>query len=101
MRAEADFRCERCGYPEGEGSGHTLTVNPIIRDLPYIKRANLVVLCRRCQGRTRRVSLESMARQLGLFESSELPWLEPHLAGVGIRRPGIGEHDAVSTLSQV
>jgi hypothetical protein len=87
MRSEVRFRCERCGDPERPDSGHTLTVNPINRELEYIKRANLVVLCRHCQGRLRLIPLDRLVKQLELFDSFELRWLQPHLEGLGIRVP--------------
>lgn len=88
MRSEVGFKCERCGAPEGSDPGHTLTVNPINRELVYIKRANLAVLCRHCQGRARKISLDRLVLQLELFEPFELLWLQPHLEGLGIPLPG-------------
>jgi hypothetical protein len=93
MRAESGFKCERCRAPELTGPGQTLTVNLIRRDLPYTNRANLVVLCRRCQGQLRTVHLDDLGRQLELFESYELHWLRPHLEGLGLLVPGTRERN--------
>lgn len=87
MRAEAGFRCERCGDPENPDGGHTLTTNLLIKELGTISRANSVVLCRRCQGHLRSISLVRLANQLELFESFELRWLQPHLEALGISTP--------------
>jgi len=88
MRSETGFRCERCGAPEGSDSGHTLTVNLLNKEQRDTRRANLVVLCRHCQGRTRRLCLGELANQLELFEPFELAWLGPHLEALGILVPG-------------
>ena len=88
MRAEAGFKCERCGAPEGSGPGHTLTVNRLNNVLGDIRRANLVVLCRRCQGYTRNIPLDRLVSQLELFETFELSWLGPHLDALGVPLPG-------------
>lgn len=87
MRAEAGFKCERCGDPEGPGPGHTLTVNLLNKEQGDIRRANLVVLCRRCQGRVGKRPLVRLANQLELFEPFELLWLQPHLEALGVRTP--------------
>ncbi|KPJ52068.1 MAG: hypothetical protein AMJ37_03580 [Dehalococcoidia bacterium DG_18] len=88
MRAEAGFRCERCGAPELPGPGHTLTVNLLTRDQGRLRRANLAVLCRHCQGRTRHISLDRLINQLDMFEPFELRWLQPHLEALGIPTQG-------------
>ena len=88
MRAEAGFRCERCGAPELPGPGHTLTVNQLINQDGYTTRANRVVLCRRCQGHLRAQPMGRLANQLEMFEPFELRWLQPHLDGLGIPVPG-------------
>lgn len=85
MRAEAGFKCERCGDPEDPEGGHTLTTNLLIRELGVIARANLVVLCRCCQGHVLHMPLARLAGQLELFEPFELSWLRPHLEGMGVR----------------
>jgi len=84
MRAEAGFECERCGAPERTDSGHTLTVNTLNKEQGHTRRANLVVLCRHCQGRLRLIPLDRLANQLELFEPFELRWLQPHLEALGI-----------------
>jgi hypothetical protein len=89
MRAEAGFRCERCGDPELPDSGHTLTTNLLIKELGVVSRANLVVLCRHCQGRVRNMPLVRLAGQLEMFAPFELRWLQPHLEGLGIRAPDV------------
>jgi hypothetical protein len=88
MRAEAGFRCERCGAPEGSAPGHTLTVNLVNTVLTYSSRANLVVLCRHCQGRLRTRPMGRLINQLEMFEPFELRWLQPHLEALGIPIPG-------------
>jgi len=90
MRSEVGFRCERCGDPERPEGGHTLTVNLLNKEQGDIRRANLAVLCRRCQGRTRNIPLNRLANQLELFEPFELRWLGPHLEALGIPLPGAG-----------
>jgi len=87
MRSETGFKCERCGAPERTDPGHTLTVNLLNKEQGYLRRANLAVLCRHCQGRTRRISLDRLANQLELFEPFELLWLGPHLEALGVRIP--------------
>lgn len=89
MRAEAGFRCERCGAPEGSDPGHTLTVNLLTRDQGRLRRANLAVLCRRCQGRTRNIPLDRLINQLDMFEPFEMVWLGPHLEALEIRSPDL------------
>ena len=85
MRAEAGFRCERCGDPENPEGGHTLTTNLLIKELGTISRANSVVLCRHCQGCVRHMPLVELIYQLEMFEPFELRWLQPHLEGLGIQ----------------
>lgn len=87
MRAEAGFECERCKDPERPEGGHTLTVNLLIEEMGFYKRANLAVLCRHCQGRVRAKGLVRLAGQLGLFDEGELRWLRPHLEALGISGP--------------
>lgn len=87
MKAEAGFRCERCGDTERLDGGHTLTTNLLIRELGVITRANLAVLCRHCQGYVLHMPLARLAGQLELFEPFELRWLRPHLEGMGVRTP--------------
>lgn len=87
MRAEVGFKCERCGAPEGSAPGYTLTVNLLNKLLPALRRANLVVLCRHCQGCTRNISLARLASQLEMFDPFELRWLQPHLEALGIAPP--------------
>ena len=88
MRSEVGFKCERCGAPEGSNPGHTLTVNLLNKDQEDRRRANLAVLCRHCQGRTRCLPLLELANQLELFEPFELRWLRPHLEALGMPLPG-------------
>jgi hypothetical protein len=87
MRAQAGYKCERCGDHEDPESGHTLTVNLVDKLVTDPPRANLVVLCRHCQGRLRVIPLDHLANQLEMFEPFELRWLQPHLEGMGIRVP--------------
>ena len=87
MRAQAGYKCERCGEHEDPESGHTLTVNLVNKLFTDFRRANLVVLCRHCQGRLRIIPLDHLVNQLELFEPFELLWLQPHLEGLGIRIP--------------
>lgn len=89
MRAMAGFSCERCGAPEGSAPGYTLTVNLLNRSLTIFRRANLAVLCRHCQGRTRHLNLRNLANQAEMFDPFELRWLQPHLEGLGIRAPDV------------
>lgn len=89
MRAEAGFRCERCGAPEDPDGGHTLTTNLLLKELGTITRANLVVLCRHCQGRVCPMPLAKLAGQLEMFDHFELRWLQPHLEGLGLSRPDV------------
>lgn len=87
MRAQAGYKCERCGDHEDPEGGHTLTVNLVNKMLTDTRRANLVVLCRHCQGRLRLIPLDHLVNQLEMFGDFELHWLEPHLGGLGIRVP--------------
>ena len=89
MRSEVGFKCERCGAPEGSGPGHTLTVNLLTRDQGRLRRANLAVLCRHCQGRLRHIPLDHLLLQLELFEPFELAWLGPHLEALEIPVPDV------------
>lgn len=89
MRAQVGYKCERCGDHAGSESGHTLTVNLVNKILTDTRRANLVVLCRHCQGRLRLIPLDHLVNQLEMFDFFELRWLEPHLEGLGIRAPGV------------
>jgi hypothetical protein len=91
MRAESGFRCERCGDPENPEGGHTLTTNLLIRELGVITPANLVVLCRHCQGHVLHMPLAHLASQLEIFDPFELRWLRPHLDGLGIQVPDLSE----------
>jgi hypothetical protein len=89
MRSEVGFRCERCGAPELPDSGHTLTTNLLIEELGVVTRANLVVLCRHCQGHTRHLTLRNLANQLEMFDPFEFRWLQPHLEALGIQHPDV------------
>ena len=51
--------------------------------------ANLIVLCRRCQGRTRAMHLDHQVNQLEMFGPFELLWLASHLERLGISVPHI------------
>jgi len=88
-KAEAGFRCERCGDPERPDGGHTLTTNQLIEELGILAQANLVVLCRHCQGHVRSMDLRNLANQLEMFTPFELRWLQPHLERLGIQAPTI------------
>lgn len=87
MRAEAGFRCERCGEPENPDGGHTLTVNAFVYSQGPISRASRFVLCRRCQGHLRSMPWDRLVNQLEMFEPFELHWLQPHLEALGIPVP--------------
>jgi hypothetical protein len=87
IRAEARFKCERCGAPEGSEPGRTLTVNLVNKAFANTWTANLVALCRHCQGRLRVIPLDHLVNQLEMFGDFELKWLGPHLERLGIRVP--------------
>jgi hypothetical protein len=89
MKADAGFKCERCGAPEGEGPGQSLTVNLLIEARGYMVLANLVVLCRHCQGHTRQLNLLNLINQRELFEPFEHTWLVPHLKRLGLGVPDL------------
>lgn len=57
VKEEADWKCERCGYPHYPEHGYTLTVHHKDGDTKNNDPENLEALCQRCHLKAQRVLL--------------------------------------------
>lgn len=76
LKEKWGWKCERCGHPHDQDSGHVLTVHHLDGDKANNADWNLACLCQRChltiQGRV-------FMPQAFMFEHSA--WFMPHVEG--------------------
>ena len=76
VKADAGWKCIRCGRAHSPETGYCLTVHHVDMDVSNNRWWNLLALCQRCH-------LEIQARvvleQIYMFPHSE--WLKPYVAG--------------------
>jgi hypothetical protein len=79
IKADANWKCERCKHPNDRGTGHVLTVHHLDGNKHNCADWNLAALCQRChlaiQGR---VKMDQMFF-VEILDVSE--WFKPHLTG--------------------
>jgi hypothetical protein len=84
VKADAGWRCVRCGHEHDPGAGYCLTVHHLDVDPANCEWWNLAALCQRChltiQGR---VHIE----RGWMFDHSD--WFKPYVAGYYANRMGL------------
>lgn len=86
-KAEAGFKCERCGHAEDPQVESSLQVIILDPKLPRFKWANLVVLCPGCTAFVQKTPFSYLVNQLEMFDDFEACWLQPHLQALEVPRP--------------
>lgn len=79
IKEKAGGKCERCGHPDHQPSGHVLTVHHLDGDKANCADWNLAALCQRCH-----LKIQGRVKMDQTFMEGILPvadWFKPHLEG--------------------
>ena len=83
-KADAGWKCVRCGHPHDPTTGHTLTVHHIDGNKANCQWFNLASLCQRCH---LHIQAKVIIEQPYLFEHSD--WFKPYVAGYYANQHGL------------
>jgi hypothetical protein len=103
VKAEAGWKCIRCGHPHEPATGYCLTVHHLDYDPSNNIWWNLLALCQRCH---LHIGAKVVVEQEWMFEHSA--WFKPYVAGYYARLLGLPEDreavepfaDAIIQLAQ-
>lgn len=75
-KADANWRCVRCGHPHDPKHGYTLTVHHMDLDPQNCAWWNLAALCQRCH---LAIQAKVIIERPWMFDHT--PWIKPYVAG--------------------
>jgi len=73
IKGKASWKCERCGHPHDQKSGHVLTVHHLDNNKSNMADWNLVALCQKCH-----LHIQGKVHWTQQYMFQHSGWMKPH-----------------------